>query len=181
MSSEPRIAPEILQRASKVRLLVLDVDGTLTDGRIWIGPTGEALKSFHVRDGLGLRLVQKAGVALAWVTARTSPIVAHRAQELGIERVVQGCADKLEALRKLCTELGITPSEVAWMGDDLPDRPALRAVGLAAAPADAHPWVAASVHWQSTLPGGAGAVRELCDLLLVARSSRDRILEDWGG
>lgn len=164
-----------------MRLLALDVDGTLTDGRLWFGAEGEQLKAFHVHDGLGLKLVAAAGIEVAWITARRSAIVERRASELGIAQVIQGCSDKGAELQRLCDGLGIAPQQAAFMGDDLPDRPALRLCGLAVVPANAHPWVAAVAHWKTSARGGEGAVRELCDLLLVARGRRDAVLRGFGG
>jgi len=162
-------------------MLALDVDGTLTDGRLWFGADGEQMKAFHVQDGLGMKLVRGAGIEVAWITARSSAIVDRRAADLGIERVVQGCRDKAEALQQACSDLGIQPAQVAYMGDDLPDRPALRLAGLAVVPANAHAWVAAVAHWKTAARGGEGAVRELCDLLLVAQGRRDTVLRGFGG
>lgn len=179
MSSESPLTAALLERAARIRLLGLDVDGTLTDGRIWIGPDGETQKAFHVHDGQGLKLLADAGIAIAWITARRSAIVERRAAELGITRIEQGCRSKAEALRRHCSELGITPEQAAFMGDDLPDRPALRIAGLAVAPANAHPWVAAVAHLQTQARGGDGAVRELCDLILIAQGQRDALLRKY--
>jgi 3-deoxy-D-manno-octulosonate 8-phosphate phosphatase (KDO 8-P phosphatase) len=172
VSSEPLFSAALLERAARIKLLGLDVDGTLTDGRIWIGPEGETQKAFHVHDGQGLKLLTDAGIAVAWITARRSAIVERRAAELGI-------SSKAEALRRHCSELGIAPEQAAFMGDDLPDRPALRIAGLAVAPANAHPWVAAVAHLQTQSRGGEGAVRELCDLLLIAQGQRDVLLRKY--
>ena len=181
MSSEQRVSLDVHERASKVRLLALDVDGTLTDGRLWFGAEGEQYKAFHVQDGLGMKLVGAAGIEVVWITARSSSIVERRAADLGIERVIQGCRDKLASLQALCGELGMPTQQVAYMGDDLPDRAALRVAGLAVVPANAHPWVAAVAHWRTAARGGEGAVRELCDLLLVAQGRRDAVLRGFGG
>nr|WP_282452781.1 HAD hydrolase family protein [Lysobacter sp. CAU 1642] len=162
-------------------MLALDIDGTLTDGRLWFGAEGEQLKAFHVQDGLGMKLLQGAGIEVAWITARSGPIVERRAADLGICRVVQGCKDKGAALQQACTELEISPAQAAFMGDDLPDRPALRLAGFAVVPANAHAWVAAIAHWRTAARGGEGAVRELCDLLLVAQGRRDAVLRGFGG
>jgi 3-deoxy-D-manno-octulosonate 8-phosphate phosphatase (KDO 8-P phosphatase) len=181
VSSEQRISLEVHERAAKVRLLALDVDGTLTDGRLWFGSAGEQFKAFHVQDGLGMKLLQQAGIEIAWITARRSDIVSRRAADLGIVRVDQGCDDKARALHGHCAELGLALNQVAYMGDDLPDRPALRMAGLAVVPANAHPWVAAVAHWKTVARGGEGAVRELCDLLLVTQGRRDTLLGGFGG
>ena len=156
-------------RADKVRLLALDVDGVLTDGRIYYGNTDEELKAFNIKDGLGVKLLQDAGVKVAIITGRQSEIVARRARELGIEDVVQGREDKLSALQELCDREGLALEDCAYMGDDLPDLSAIKAAGLGLTVADATRAVAAAADWQSSLAGGAGAVREACELILEAR------------
>jgi len=180
VSSESRWPEDLIERARRVRLLGLDVDGTLTDGRLWFGPGGEALKAFDVHDGQGLKLLMRAGIEIALVTARRSEIVARRAAELGIERVIQGSQNKGEALLALCAELSIDISEAGFMGDDLPDIAALRLAGFAAIPANAHAWVIPYAHWQTRAAGGAGAVRELCDWLIAARGERETLLASFG-
>lgn len=161
---------ELLARARRIRLLVLDVDGVMTDGRLHFGPEGEALKVFHVRDGAGLVALRRAGVALAIVSGRSSTAVAARARELGIEHVRQGVADKGVELENLCTQLGIGPDDCACVGDDTPDLPLFERVSLAIAVADAHPTLRERAHWVTGLKGGRGAVREVCDLLMQART-----------
>lgn len=155
-----------------IRLLVLDVDGVLTDGRLYFAAEGEALKVFHVRDGHGLKLVQAAGVLLAVVSGRRSAAVETRMRELGITRVHQGVDDKAAAVRQLAAEAAIPLTAVACITDDTTDLDLMAAVGAAVAVADAHPEVLAAAHHVTTLPGGTGAVRELCDALLAARSTR---------
>ncbi len=150
-----------------IRLLVLDVDGVLTDGRLWYSANGEELKSFHVRDGLGIKSLLAAGTEVAIISGRASAAVARRAAELGIRHVVQGCDDKGRAFDALCASLGVSPSAVACIGDDTPDLPMLTRAGLAVAVADAHPDVRAVANRVTTLPGGRGAVREVCDWLLA--------------
>ena len=150
-----------------IRLLVLDVDGVLTDGRLWYSANGEELKSFHVRDGLGIKSLLAAGTEVAIISGRASAAVARRAAELGIRHVVQGCDDKGRAFDTLCASLGVSPSAVACIGDDTPDLPMLTRAGLAVAVADAHPDVRAVANRVTTLPGGRGAVREVCDWLLA--------------
>jgi 3-deoxy-D-manno-octulosonate 8-phosphate phosphatase (KDO 8-P phosphatase) len=158
--------------AASVRLLVLDVDGVLTDGRLWFGPDGEALKVFHVRDGHGIKLLREAGVEVAVISGRRSRAVETRMRELGVSRVIQGADDKQSALDGLLASLGLAPAEAACLVDDLPDLPLVRTVGLPAAVADAHPEVLAQVRHVTQLPGGQGAVREFCDWLLAARDAR---------
>ncbi len=161
----------VLERAGRIRLLVLDVDGVLTDGRLYLSPTGEELKVFHVRDGSGLVAVQRAGITVAIISGRDSAAVSRRAAELGIRHVRQGVVDKGAELDRLLSELGVEPVETACVGDDTPDLPMLRRVGLAVGVADAHPALLEAAHWITRAPGGRGAVREVCDLLLSARAA----------
>lgn len=157
---------EALRRA---RLLVLDVDGVLTDGRLFYGSKGELLKAFHVRDGYGVKQAAAAGVAVAIISGRKSSAVARRAKELGIRHVTQGANDKLAALRKLTKSLGVTLEDCICVGDDSPDAPILSAAGLGIAVADAHPDALAAADLVTTRAGGQGAVREVCDWLVAAR------------
>lgn len=160
------------RKASKpddIRLLVLDVDGVLTDGRLYYGPRGEALKVFHVRDGFGIRAVAEAGIEVAVISGRRSAMVARRCRDLGIRHVVQGQDDKLPVLRRMLARLGLDASECACMGDDVVDVPILDAAGLAFSVADAHPSARRAAHVVTRLPGGCGAVREACDYLLSRR------------
>ena len=153
--------------SAAVRLLVLDVDGVMTDGRLHFGPRGEALKLFHVRDGLGIQQVAKTGIQVAVISGRKSKMVDVRCRELGVEHVYQGAKDKLPVLEKLCARLKIEPSACACVGDDLPDIPLMGKVGLAFAVADAHPEARHAAHLITKLQGGHGAVREVCDYLLA--------------
>jgi 3-deoxy-D-manno-octulosonate 8-phosphate phosphatase (KDO 8-P phosphatase) len=155
--------------AAQIRLLVLDVDGVLTDGRLWFGPDGELLKAFHVRDGVGIKALIGAGVEVAIISGRRSAAVERRAAELGLRHVRQGCANKAEALRTLAAELGVPLDAVACIGDDTPDLPLMALVALPIAVADAHADVAAAARHVTRAAGGAGAVREICDLLLDVR------------
>ena len=154
-----------------IRLLVLDVDGVLTDGRLWYGAQGEELKVFHVRDGVGIKSVLAAGIEVAIISGRDSPAVARRAGELGLRHVVQGCSDKGRALDALCATLGVSAAAVACVGDDTPDLPMLARAGLAVAVADAHPDVRAAADRITICAGGRGAVREVCDWLLTGGAS----------
>jgi 3-deoxy-D-manno-octulosonate 8-phosphate phosphatase (KDO 8-P phosphatase) len=154
---------------ARIRLLVLDVDGVLTDGRLYYGPEGEQLKVFHVRDGHGIKALQAAGVTVAVISGRNSPAVARRCADLGIGEVAQGIDDKAAAFEALRQRLGVVAADCACIGDDTPDAPLMRRVGLAIAVADAHPDARAAAHRRTRLPGGQGAVREACDWLLAAR------------
>lgn len=175
------LSPEELQaRAGRIRLACFDVDGTLTDGRLHYDAQGNESKAFHVLDGQGLRLLEDHGIAVALITARESTAVLARARDLRLTQVHTGVKDKAACLRMLCAQLGIGAAETAHMGDDLPDLPALGLAGLAVAPANAHPWVAERVHWQTRARGGEGAARELCDLILEARGLRAAVLGRFG-
>jgi 3-deoxy-D-manno-octulosonate 8-phosphate phosphatase (KDO 8-P phosphatase) len=157
-----------------IRLLVLDVDGVLTDGRLYFGPRGEALKVFHVRDGAGIVQLRRAGIAVAVISGRRSSMVRVRCRELGVRHVYQGVRDKLMVLKRLCTRLKVPLTACACVGDDLPDLPLLRAVALSFAVADAHATVRRAAGRVTTLRGGEGAVREVCDQLLARRSRTAR-------
>ena len=158
----------VQQRASNIRLLALDVDGVLTDGRLYFGAQGETLKAFHVRDGAGLVHLRKAGIEIAIISGRNSTAVNTRMKELGIEHVHQGVNDKRAVLLQLKNELQISDDGIACMGDDTPDIPMFSIAQLAIAVADAHPQVRSSAHHVTHLNGGTGAVREVCDLILQA-------------
>lgn len=173
------ISPELLRKASDVRLLALDVDGVLTDGHLWFGNSGEEMKAFDIQDGLGVKLLQRGGISVALITGRQSELVARRARELGIEQVIQGREDKRIALAELCQQLGLQPAQAAYMGDDLPDLGAIRTAGLGLAPANAHDLVAVHADYQTRRSGGGGAVREACELILRAQGKLDTLLEAY--
>ncbi len=162
--------------ASAVRLAVFDVDGVLTDGTFVPGGEEAELRAFHVHDGLGLRLLREASIAVWFLTARSSRIVARRAAELGIDGVLQGRADKRAALEEIAAEAGASRVETAYMGDDLLDVAAMRWAGLSAAPADARPEAREAAAWVSAVGGGRGAVREFCEYLLKARGAWDLVV-----
>src|ERR1700761_8431287 len=159
---------------SGIRLLILDVDGVMTDGRLYFGPRGEALKVFHVRDGHGIKLLMAAGIQVAAFSGRRSAAATARFKELGVPTVVQGCSDKVQALRTLTKRLKISDLDCACIVDDTPDLPLMSAVGFAAAVADAHPLVRSAAHWVARTGGGLGAVREFCDSILRARARQQR-------
>lgn len=160
------IPPRLLR---KLRALVLDVDGVLTDGGMYYGPTGEGLKRFHVKDGLGLRLIGEAGIEVALISGENSEILKRRAEKLRIENVFVGVEDKLRTLQAFTDSRRISLEEVAYVGDDLNDLPALRAVALPIAVADAVPQVLKAAAWVTSRRGGDGAVREVCDRILSVR------------
>ena len=178
---EVQVPADVLARAARVRLAVFDVDGVLTDGGLLVGAGGEEVKRFHVHDGLGMKLLQDHGVEVAIITARESGAVAARGRELGLRHVFQGQRDKLACLRALCGDLGLALDQVAYVGDDLPDLAALRSVGLAVAVANAHRWTRGHAHWRTGLAGGAGAAREVCDLILEAQGHAPRIVAQHSG
>ena len=172
-------ANELQQRAAAVQLLALDVDGVLTDGSIYYGDAGDELKAFNIKDGLGIKLLQRAGVTVAIITGRQSNIVKRRAAELGIDEVVQGREDKRSALQELCERLGIPLQACAYMGDDLPDLGAIRACGLGMTVADAVTAVAGAADWQAALPGGRGAVREASEFILQCKGEWSSLEADF--
>lgn len=159
----------VIERVRRLQLMAFDVDGVLTDGLLWYGNDGEIAKSFHVHDGHGLRLLKESGVHVALITGRESAIVARRGAELGMQYVLQGIRDKGQALLQLCHELGIDTEQTGFMGDDLIDLPAMQRAGFAACVPDAPAYVAQAAHWVANLPGGAGAVRECCELILASQ------------
>ncbi len=152
-----------------IRLAVFDVDGVFTDGRLYRGPGGFEMKVFHTRDGHGVKALLRAGIEVAVISGRHSEAVSERMAELGVDSVHAGVSDKLPCLRDLLTELELSPDHCAFMGDDVVDLPPMQEVGFAGAPADAHPEVRARAHWLAEAPGGFGAVRQFCDLILAAR------------
>ncbi len=166
----------LLETAGKIRLIALDVDGVLTDGRITYSSSGDEIKSFHVRDGHAVKLALRAGLVVAIITGRESPIVLRRAEELGILRVYQGALDKMEALRELLADTGFDPVQIAYMGDDVVDLPVLRAVGFGCAPSDADPEVLARADLVTGASGGKGAVRELIRYILSAQGLWEEIM-----
>lgn len=173
-------AESVWERAQGIRLLISDVDGVLTDGSVLTGPDGEVIKAFHIHDGKGIRMLQDAGLGVAWVTARASSALERRAAELGVTELHQGSTAKGDTMNAVCTAMGVPPEATAFIGDDLVDLPALAIAGLAVAVADAHPTVQARAHWTTRRPGGRGAVRELCELILAAHGRLDELIERHG-
>lgn len=174
------LAPEILlERQRQIRLLVLDVDGVLTDGSLFLGDGGEQYKAFHSRDGHGIRMAQHGGLEVAVLTGRTSAVVTHRMQDLGVRHVLQGRRDKREAMAELLERTGFAPETSAYIGDDVVDLPAMRQAAIGIAVADAHPLVLEHADWHTQAPGGRGAVREVCEALLAARNRLEDILRAY--
>jgi 3-deoxy-D-manno-octulosonate 8-phosphate phosphatase (KDO 8-P phosphatase) len=169
--------PLLLERAARIHALVLDVDGVLTDGQLYFDNQGNEMKAFCTRDGLGMRALQTQGVVLALITGRQSQIVANRAENLGIEHVYQGRNDKLSAFHELLDATGIEAPAVCYAGDDWLDIPVLDRVGLAVTVPDADALVKTHAHWITSRPGGHGAVREICNLILSARGLDRQVLD----
>lgn len=162
---------DILDKARQIRLVVFDVDGVLTDGRIIIGDDGQEYKAFHSRDGHGMKLLQYTGVEIAIITGRTSSVVEHRMRGLGITRVYQGQQVKLPAFEALTAELGLTMEQCAYVGDDWVDLAIMSRVGLAIAVQDADPLVKKHAHWVTPSAGGKGAAREVCELIMEGQGN----------
>ena len=171
--------PTLAERCAAIKLLVLDVDGVLTDGRIIYTAEGNEIKAFHVRDGSGLAYWQKLGKQVALISGRKTKSVDVRAQELGIRLVRQGAVDKVATFRQLLVQLGLRPEQAAAVGDDLPDLPVLRAAGLALVVADAAPEVRAAAHYVTVAHGGRGAVREAIELILKHQGHWDGVVSGW--
>jgi 3-deoxy-D-manno-octulosonate 8-phosphate phosphatase (KDO 8-P phosphatase) len=169
------------ERAARVQLIVLDSDGVLTDGRIIMNSDGTETRAFHVTDGFGIRMGQKAGLRFAVISGRRSDVLAQRAADLGIDELHQGIFDKAGCLREITARLGIPPAAVCFVGDDLIDLPAMRLAGFAAAPADAQPAVRDAAHVVTGRGGGRGAVREVVDLVLRAGGRWDAAMRDFVG
>ncbi|MGL6122506.1 MAG: 3-deoxy-manno-octulosonate-8-phosphatase KdsC [Shewanella sp.] len=164
------ISDDVWQRAQKIKLLICDVDGVFSDGRIYLSNSGEELKAFHTRDGYGVRSLLTSGFNLAVITGRQSKIVENRMTALGITDIYQGVDNKFEPYEALLALYGVTPEEVAYIGDDIVDLPVMNVVGLAVSVADGHPYVRQHAHFVTSLNGGHGALRELTDLLLLSQN-----------
>lgn len=160
---------DILDRAGRIRLVIFDVDGVLTDGSLFLGDGGEEYKAFNSRDGHGMKMLRECGVEIAIITGRSSDVVRHRMDSLGIKYVYQGQLDKLSAYQDLREKLDLEDDAVAYVGDDVVDLPVMNRVGLAVAVQDAHPLVRQHSHWQTPRGGGRGAARDVCELIMEAR------------
>ena len=170
MMTDTQISLEVLDRARKIKLLLMDCDGVLTDGRLYFSESGEELKVFHARDGQGIVDWHRAGFRSGLISGRVSKIVDLRAGQLGIEFVLQGRGEKVSAFEEIVVAAGVSPDETAFVGDDTPDAVVMPFVGFAVAVADAHDPVKAAAHYVTQRRGGRGAVREVIDLLLAAKS-----------
>ena len=165
-----------LKKASQVKLMIFDVDGILTDGSLHFGPEGESMKTFNVLDGQGIKLLQEAGIITAIISARQSPIVARRAEDLGIVHLMQGIHDKKDAFLELIAILSIAPEHCGFIGDDVVDLSVLKRVGFSASVPNAHAEVRSRVDYITQATGGCGAARELCDFILQAQGKYDQVL-----
>lgn len=159
------------EQLKQIRLLVCDVDGVFSDGRIYLGNNGEELKAFHTRDGYGVKALSNVGIEVAVITGRRSNIVKNRMTALNVKHIIQGEENKQDALEDLMQTLSLTPSQVASMGDDMPDTGMFKHSDVKIAVKDAHPAVVNQANWVTTLPGGFGAVREVCDTLLQVNNA----------
>lgn len=160
-----------LERASAIKLVIFDVDGVLTDGRLFVDNNGQEYKAFNSRDGQGMKMLRLSGVEIGIITGRSSGVVSHRAKELGIQLVHQGSDDKLAAYQQILKETGLDDAQTAFVGDDVVDLPVLLKSGLAVAVQNAHPLVKKHAHWITPSAGGQGAARELCEMIMLAQGS----------
>lgn len=170
---------DLIERAKKIKCLICDVDGVLSDGLLHIDNHGNELKSFHVQDGMGLKLLMSAGIEVAVITTARNAVIDHRMRQLGIMHYFKGQVDKREAYQALKTRLGLQDNEFAYVGDDLPDLPLIKLVGLGVAVANAVPMVKEYADWQTQKNGGQGGVRELCDLILHAQNKSELALDGY--
>jgi 3-deoxy-D-manno-octulosonate 8-phosphate phosphatase (KDO 8-P phosphatase) len=168
MPNHTDLPADLRARAAKIKLVAFDVDGTLTDGRLWMTEDGREIKAFHVHDGLGIKRLREHGVEVALISARISRAVELRAEQLGIDHVYQGKQDKLSCFQDILRASGLPPEHACYVGDDLPDLPCMEISGLAVAVANARPEVAAVAHWKTSAEGGRGAAREICDFICAA-------------
>ncbi|HSG52745.1 MAG TPA: 3-deoxy-manno-octulosonate-8-phosphatase KdsC [Rheinheimera sp.] len=162
------VSDDVADKALQIKLLICDVDGVFSDGRIYLGNSGEELKAFHTRDGYGIKALRQAGIEVAIITGRQSEIVAKRMASLTVPYIYQGQENKLAAFDELQRKLQLKPEQIAYIGDDLSDWQVMQYCGLAVAVKDAHPYLVQHADFVTSLPGGYGAVRELCDLLLIS-------------
>lgn len=175
----PIPSKDILSSAKNIKLLLLDVDGVLTDGKLYYGNSGEELKAFNIQDGLGIKLLQQAGIQVGIITGRVSALLQRRADELGISPVIQGREDKLTALRELLQGMNLGLNEIAFMGDDLPDLSVINTVGLGITVANASSTLTTEAAWQTRRSGGDGAVREAAEMILRAQNKFDALVEQF--
>ncbi len=172
---------EVIERASRIRLLLLDVDGVLTEGKVFLDEGGRELKVFYVRDGVGLKLLRREGIEVGFITGRSSEALTRRAEELGVGWVIQGTRDKVRAYERIAQEVGVDADEVCFVGDDIVDIPLLKRVGLPVVVADGAEEAKRHALYVTRSPGGRGAVREVCELLLQAQGKWEEIIRGYEG
>jgi 3-deoxy-D-manno-octulosonate 8-phosphate phosphatase (KDO 8-P phosphatase) len=173
------MAVDLMARARTVRLLSCDVDGVLTDGRIYVDEDGRELKAYSSLDGFGIKMLERAGIVVAWITGSNSPAVAQRAANLGVDRVIQGAEDKLAAWQRLRRELSLAPEQCAHIGDDLPDLPVIVRCGFGATVPHSPEPLRRQAHYVTRADGGRGAVREVAELILAARGTLEGVLRSY--
>ncbi|MFP5350673.1 MAG: KdsC family phosphatase [Gammaproteobacteria bacterium] len=169
----------VLERARRVRVVLFDVDGVLTDGRLILGDDGQEYKAFHSRDGHGLKMLQRSGIAVGIITGRTSKVVEHRVRDLGIQHVYQGCYEKWPVCQGLLEKLKLAPSQAAYVGDDVVDLPIMLQVGLSIGPQNSHGLVKQHAHWITPTVGGLGAAREVCELMMHAHGTYTAAMQEY--
>ncbi len=179
MQLEGKLGAGLIDKMRKVKVLILDVDGVLTDGRIVISDDGQETKCFHVRDGHGLKMIQRAGIEVMFLTGRKSQVVEHRARELGVNKVYQGVLDKLAIFSEILADAKLSAEQVAYMGDDIVDLPVLKRAGFSITVCDSHGEVMRAVDLVTQNAGGRGAVREVCEMILKAQGKWEKIMERY--
>lgn len=170
---------DILEKAAQIKLVIFDVDGVLTNGGLFFGDDGQEYKAFYSRDGLGMKLLQATGIEIGIITARESPLVTHRMNNLAIEHLYQGRLNKMSAYDELIDKLSLSDEQTAYVGDDVVDLPVMKRVGLAIAVADAHPFVKQHAHWTTGHGGGCGAARDVCELIMQAQGTLESQLNSF--
>ncbi len=170
---------EVIAKAKNIKLLLLDVDGVLSDGKIYFTNNGEEIKSFNTLDGHGIKMLRKSGVEVGIITGRQSTIVEKRAHDLGVHLLIQGREDKFQALQEMLNDFPCKLDNIAFLGDDYPDLTVMTRVGLSLSVANAHREVSQRSHWQTSVKGGEGAVREACDMIMQAQGSYQAALEPY--
>ena len=170
---------DVIERAKKIRLVIFDVDGVLTDSSLFIGDDGQEYKAFNSRDGHGLKMLIRSGVDIGIITGRTSKVVEHRVHDLGIKHIYQGCHDKLPVYEKMISKLGLSPEETAFVGDDVVDLPIMLKTGLAVSVNDGHHLVKHYCHWSTPANGGRGAAREICEMIMHAQNNYASAMEKY--
>lgn len=169
------IEESLVEKFRAIKLFACDVDGVFSDGQIYMGNQGEELKAFNTKDGYGIKAIQKLGITVAIITGRKSQIVEQRMRSLGVEHIIQGEEDKETAILSLMTDLGLSKAQVASIGDDMPDVGMFKHSSIAIAPQDAHPYVIQQSHYKTSMGGGKGAVREVCDIILQIHDQHTEI------